>query len=163
VGGASNTGGAVLRKHFSDDQLTELTRRMNPEHPTGLVYTVLPSKGERFPVNDPDLEPKLTPRPNNDAVFLQAMLEGMARTEAEAFQVLQDLGATPVTEILTCGGGAKNHVWTQLRARAVGVPVAAASNGEAAYGAALLARRGWLKDQAEASNKGVELFPARVL
>jgi D-ribulokinase len=109
------------------------------------------------------IAPTILPRTNDDAVFLQAMLEGMARTETEAFQVLQDLGATHVTEILTCGGGAKNHVWTQLRARAVGVPVAAASNGEAAYGAALLARRGWLKDQAEAPNKGVELSPARVL
>lgn len=143
VGGASNTGGACLRAHFSDAQLQELTSRMDPAKPTGLQYTVLPSKGERFPVNDPELAPCLEPRPGDDAVFLQGMLEGMARTEAQAYRVLQELGATAVEEVWTAGGGAANPVWTELRARALGVPVKAAEHGEAAYGAALLALQGY--------------------
>lgn len=49
VGGASNSGGAVLRQHFSDAQLAELSGRMDPGQPTGLDYYPLPKAGERFP------------------------------------------------------------------------------------------------------------------
>lgn len=37
VGGASNSGGAVLRQHFSDEQLAALTPRMDAGRPTGEV------------------------------------------------------------------------------------------------------------------------------
>jgi sugar (pentulose or hexulose) kinase len=152
VGGASNTGGAVLRAHFSDAELRALTPRMDADAPTGLDYVVLSSPGERFPVNDPALAPRLAPRPADDAVFLQGMLEAMARTEARAYAVLAELGAAPVTSVLTAGGGAGNPVWTELRRAALGVPVAAAAHGEAAYGAALLARQGRARlDAGEAS------------
>lgn len=49
VGGASNTGGAVLRRHFSDAQLQELTGHLDASQPTGLDYYPLLSPGERFP------------------------------------------------------------------------------------------------------------------
>ena len=49
VGGASNTGGAVLRRHFTDDQLAALSKRMDPGTPTGLDYYPLNTPGERFP------------------------------------------------------------------------------------------------------------------
>ena len=76
VGGASNSGGAVLRQHFSDTELEALTPRMDPSAPTGLAYYPLPAKGERFPVNDPDKEPCIVPRPDDDAVFLQGASTG---------------------------------------------------------------------------------------
>lgn len=71
VGGASNTGGAVLRRFFNDAQLAELTPRMDASRPTGLDYYPLTAPGERFPVNDPGLQPRLEPMPADDAVFLQ--------------------------------------------------------------------------------------------
>ena len=43
--------------------------------------------------------------------------------------------------MLTAGGGAVNDSWTAIRAAKLGVPVSAAAQGEAAFGAALLARR----------------------
>lgn len=58
------------------------------------------------------------------------MLEGMARIEADAYMLLARLGATPVSRILTAGGGAVNNKWTALRAAAMGVPVDAAQQGE---------------------------------
>jgi sugar (pentulose or hexulose) kinase len=143
VGGASNTGGAVLRKYFTDAELKALTPKMDARSSTGLKYTVLLKKGERFPLNDPEMEPCLEPRPSDDAVFLQGMLEAMAATEAAAYRKLTELGASPVKEILTAGGGAANPVWTELRSKAIGAPVKAAVNGEAAYGAAILARQGY--------------------
>ena len=35
----------------------------------------------------------------SDAVFLQGLLEGVARIEAESYQLLQQLGATPVKKV----------------------------------------------------------------
>jgi D-ribulokinase len=142
VGGASNVGGAVLRQHFSDMQLAELTPRLRPDQPTGLDYIPLPAPGERFPVNDPGLQPRLEPRPADDAMFLQGMLEAMARTEGKAYRLLEELGASRVQGVWTAGGGAKNAAWTELRRQELGVPVVAAEEGEASYGAALLGMRG---------------------
>ncbi|GAX83459.1 hypothetical protein CEUSTIGMA_g10884.t1 [Chlamydomonas eustigma] len=144
VGGASNTGGAVLRKFFADSELHSLTQKMDLSCPTGLDYYPLVKPGERFPINDPGLRPRLEPRPADNVVFLQGVLESMARIEGEAYKLLVQLGASPaVTEVLTAGGGAVNEMWTQLRAGAIGVPVSAAKHGDASYGAALLARQGW--------------------
>ncbi|MHB0986103.1 MAG: FGGY-family carbohydrate kinase [Sulfuricella sp.] len=142
AGGASNTGGSVLRAFFGDAQLEELSARINPVNESGLDYYPLTRPGERFPVNDPDFLPRLTPRPQDDALFLHGLLEGMARIEARGYRLLQELGATPLVSVLTAGGGAKNPTWTTLRARIMGVPVQAARFTEAAYGTALLAARG---------------------
>ena len=143
VGGASNVGGAVLRHHFTDTQLRLLTEHMDPSRPTGLDYYPLPSPGERFPVNDPHLQPRLEPRPPDDALFLQGLLEGVARVEAQAYRLLAEMGASPVTEVVTAGGGARNSVWTAIRQRELGVPVRRSPHSEASYGAALLALQGW--------------------
>ncbi|WIA31867.1 hypothetical protein OEZ86_002732 [Tetradesmus obliquus] len=143
VGGASNTGGAVLRQHFSNEQLQQLSQRINLAQPSGLDYYPLVGPGERFPVNDPGMQPRLMPRPDDDALFLQGMLESMSCIEAQAYQLLAQLGASKVTSVLTAGGGAVNDKWTAMREAALGVPVRPAQQGEASYGAALLARAGW--------------------
>jgi len=113
---------------------------MQPQTPTGLDYYPLPAPGERFPVCDPALQPKLTPRPSSDVVFLQGILEGLARVEQQGYQRLTDLGAPYPERVLTVGGGAGNQAWTTIRRQMLGVPVTAARHQEAAYGAALLAR-----------------------
>ena len=63
VGGASLTGGAVLKKFFTNEELDTLTKRIDPDSPTGLDYYPLLSPGERFPEYDPDKPPRLEPRP----------------------------------------------------------------------------------------------------
>eukprot|EP00245_Coleochaete_scutata_P002753 TRINITY_DN1384_c0_g1_i1.p1 TRINITY_DN1384_c0_g1~~TRINITY_DN1384_c0_g1_i1.p1 ORF type:complete len:556 (+),score=77.98 TRINITY_DN1384_c0_g1_i1:86-1669(+) len=142
VGGASNTGGAALRQHFSDSQLAELSHAINPDVPSPLDYYPLPSVGERFPIADPDMQPRLDPRPERDVEFLHGLLESMARIEAKAYKVLQEMGASPVKRIYTAGGGAKNRTWRIIRERTLGVPVQSSKQTEAAYGVALLARKG---------------------
>ena len=71
VGGASNTGGAVLKQFFTDAEIQSLTDRMDSDTPTGLDYYPRPSPGERFPKNDPTFAPRLAPRVSDDALFLQ--------------------------------------------------------------------------------------------
>jgi sugar (pentulose or hexulose) kinase len=142
AGGASNSGGAVLRQFFDDRTLATLSETIDPAVASPLDYLPLPRAGERFPVNDPTLAPRLSPRPADDAEFLHGLLESLARIEARGYGLLAELGATPVRRVDTAGGGAKNPVWTRIRQRLLGVPVARAAHTEAAYGAALLARDG---------------------
>lgn len=139
VGGGSNSGGAVLRHYFSDSQLAELTPRLHPETPSGLNYMPLLRPGERFPINDPNLAPRLTPRPKDDALFLQGILEAMARIEAEAYRRLADLGAPWPSSVISIGGGAKNPAWRRMREQILGLEVGMARRQQAAYGTALLA------------------------
>jgi D-ribulokinase len=140
VGGASNTGGAVLNAFFTADQLASLSTQIDPALPTGLDYYPLLKPGDRFPLNDPHLPPRLEPRPSDDRLFLQGMLESMARIEAQAYQLLQTLGASPLTRLYTAGGGAQNTVWQQMRSTAIGVPILPAPQTEAAYGTARFIR-----------------------
>jgi len=142
VGGASNSGGAVLRQFFDATQMARLSASLAPDRPTGLDYYPLPAPGERFPIDDPSLQPRLAPRPREDLRFFQGLLEGIARVEANGYRRLQALGAPAPTRVLSIGGGATNAGWTRIRARLMGIPVAPAAAREAAYGAALLALQG---------------------
>jgi len=139
VGGASNTGGAVLKHFFSDDELFNLSQRINPDIPTNLNYYPLLERGDRFPVNNPDFEPILSPRPNDPVIFLQGLLEGIGAIEAQGYQLLSTLGANRLTKVYTAGGGAKNEKWSMIRERYLQVPVLTSPQTEAAYGSALLA------------------------
>ena len=139
-GGASNTGGAVLRQFFSDRELTELSRQIDPSRESPLDYYPLIKPGERFPINDPKLLPRLEPRPDNPVEFLHGLLESMARIEARGYQLLQELGATKLARVYTAGGGTQNPVWTAIRERHLQVPIVNSVHTEAAYGTALLAR-----------------------
>ena len=142
AGGASNTGGNVLFSAFPDTNLDALSAEIDPESDTGLSYYPLSRPGERFPINDPDLAPVMEPRPSSDPEHLKAIFEGIAGIEALAYSRLVDLGAPVLRSVRTVGGGARNPVWTRIRERRLGVPMTAPLSGEAAYGAALLAKAG---------------------
>jgi sugar (pentulose or hexulose) kinase len=142
AGGASNTGGAAIGAFFTKEDIARLTPLIDPEHPTGLDYYPLPKPGERFPVNDPAFQPRLEPRPADERVFFQAILEGIARIEAEAYSKLAELGASPLRSIRTAGGGSANAAWTTIRLKALGVPERPSLSEHAAVGTARLAWRG---------------------
>jgi len=139
VGGASNTGGAVLEQFFNRDEIEQFTTLVQIDHPTGLDYYPLLSPGERFPVNDARLAPRLDPRPTDNAVFFQGILEGIADIELRGYQKLAELGAPWPGKVITTGGGASNEAWRTIRSRLLGIPVVTADHQQAAYGAALLA------------------------
>lgn len=139
AGGASNTGGAALLAHFTAAQMETLTPKLRPDRPTGLDYYPLPKPGERFPIADPNLPPRVSPRPEDDATFFQGLLEGIASVEALAYRRLGELGAPAPRRVISIGGGAKNAAWSRIRGRILGVPIEPAEQPEASYGAALLA------------------------
>ncbi len=141
VGGASNTGGAVLRQFFTNAELAALSPAIDPDRDSGLDYYPLARPGERFPVADPTLPPRISPIPVERAQFLHGLLEGIARIERLAYDRLAALGAPRPVRVLTLGGGACNPQWSRLRQRLLGCPVQACPDVEAACGAARLARR----------------------
>ncbi len=140
VGGASNAGAGILLQFFSANDLDELSRQIDPKRPTGLSLLPLAAKGERFPVDDPELAPRLEPRPISDALYLQALLEGLTEIELIGWHRLEALGAPPVQRVISLGGGARNAQWRRMRQRALGRPVLHRADASAAVGMALLAR-----------------------
>lgn len=147
AGGASNTGGGVLLEHFSETEIASLSREIDTGTALNLGYYPLREPGERFPIADPTYPARMEPRPDARGDFLKAMLEGIADVEALGYSKLHELGGPALRSVRTVGGGAQNTSWTRMRTHALSVPILAPLNGEAAYGAAVLARYGmrdWL-------------------
>ena len=147
VGGASNSGGAALLRYFNLEQIEELSAQVQPAHHTGLNYYPLATTGERFPINDPNMQPRVSPRPMNNVKFLQGLLEGIASIEQQGYELLNQLGAPYPTRIYTTGGGVKNIAWNTIRSLELSAPLVESAHIEAAYGSALLARKGAINIQ----------------
>ncbi|MER8629454.1 FGGY-family carbohydrate kinase [Mesorhizobium opportunistum] len=145
AGGASNSGGKVLAQHFPLARIIELSAAIDPTTETGVDYYPLSTAGERFPIADPALPPRLTPKPADDADYLKAMLEGMAAIEALGYGRLAELGAPALTSVRSVGGGAANPAWTAIRQRKLGVDFLPTLSDEAAAGTARLALKGAAK------------------
>ncbi len=138
VGGASNCGGAILKQFFSEAELENLSQQINTNKESLLNYYPLQKKGERFPINDPNLQPCLEPRPDSNVDFLHGLLASMARIETQGYKLLQQLGSDSLTRVYTAGGGAANQTWTTIRQNYLQVPVLSSPHTESAYGSALL-------------------------
>ena len=126
--------------------------RIDPRCDSPLDYYPLTKIGERFPVNDAQLAPRLEPHPDSDVEFLHGLLQGLANIETAGYARLAELGAPPLKRIVTSGGGAKNEIWEILRQRLLGVPVSTAAHCEAAYGSALLCLDEFYFPRSAASN-----------
>ncbi len=143
AGGGSNSGGAVLRHYFSDQQMQSMQTQLQADKATGLNYYPLLHDGERFPHNDSRWPARLTPRPERDVTFFQGLLEGITQIEHEGYRLLAELGAPYPKRIYTAGGGRTNRVWMEMRQQQLGVSIVIPAHTEAAYGMALLAKQGF--------------------
>ncbi|TMJ35403.1 MAG: carbohydrate kinase [Alphaproteobacteria bacterium] len=142
AGGASNSGGAALAAYFDHNDIVRLTPLIDPGHPTGLDYYPLPKPGERFPINDPTMASRAAPKPDDERLFFQGLLEGIAGVEALGYRRLAELGATPLKTLRTVGGGAANEPWTRIRERLLKIASQPPLSEHAAVGTARLAWRG---------------------
>ncbi|MFM7209200.1 MAG: FGGY-family carbohydrate kinase, partial [Verrucomicrobiota bacterium] len=142
IGGASNCGGRTLLSHFTPERVSELEGSMDADQSTGLDYYPLPSPGERFPFADARMQPRLSPRPAKDSEFLQGILEGLTKVEADGYDKLQELGGPRLRSVRHLGGGTRSRTWMALRSRALNAPCLGALDEEAAAGTARLAWQG---------------------
>ena len=137
-GGSSNAGCGILSKFFSDLEIKELSRQINTSKTTSLNLLPLNSTGERFPVNNPFLEPILEPRPVSDALYLHALLEGLAKIELKGWEKLYELTGSLPERIVTVGGGSKNPQWRAIRENIINIPIVS-RNKTTSFGTALIA------------------------
>ena len=136
-GGASNAGCGILSKFFSDLEIKELSRQINTSKNTSLNLLPLNSKGERFPVNNPNLEPVLGPRPVSDSLYLHALFEGLANIELKGWQKLYELTGSLPKKIITVGGGSRNPQWRKIREKIINIPIVSCKK-TTSFGTALL-------------------------
>jgi sugar (pentulose or hexulose) kinase len=161
VGGASNSGGAVLLAYFSLAEMTRLTQQFNAltaAQQTTLLQQVahnndypLVKPGERFPIANSNFKPKMPAPPSFQAhssnspqgeyaqlQYFIAMVQGVVNVEKLAYDKLQALGAPPVKRLYAVGGGLKNSIWQRLRLQALTVAsttkLMPAQSVDAAYG-----------------------------
>ena len=136
-GGASNAGCGTISKFFSNSEIEDLSKQINPAKETNLKYLPLISRGERFPVNDPLLNPILEPRPVSDALFLHAIFEGLATIELNGWNKIRELTGSFPKKIVSIGGGAKNPQWRSIRQKKLKIPIIS-SDKTTSYGSALI-------------------------
>ncbi len=137
-GGASNAGCGILSKFFSDLEIKELSRQINTSKNTSLNLLPLNSKGERFPINNSNLEPILGPRPVSDSLYLHALFEGLANIELKGWERLQELTGSLPKKIITVGGGSNNPQWRKIREKIINIPIVSCKK-TSSFGTALLA------------------------
>ena len=137
-GGASNAGCGILSKFFSDSEIRELSRQINTSKKTSLNLLPLNSKGERFPINNSNLEPILGPRPVSDSLYLHALFEGLANIELKGWKKMQEFTGSLPKKIITVGGGSKNPQWRKIREKIINIPIISCKK-TTSFGTALLA------------------------
>lgn len=148
VGGASNTGGAVLLNFFDLDEIKHLVRWWfdnHPEEDCRYLYSQdcypLLNPGERFPIADSDFQGRLPlPVPGGEsttqhkAEFLVSLLQGLSYVEELGYNRLQTLGASPLKALFCVGGGSHNALWQCLRRAYLPVTHRSPRSLDAAYG-----------------------------
>lgn len=147
-GGASNSGGEVLRHRFAGADLAELDRQLGArpreaEAATSqhLVYPLV-RKGERMPFVAADAQGWHEGDPQDQVGYYRACLEGVAFLERWSFEELAKLGANVKGIVATTGGGCRSDVWCQIRADVLQRDVVVPAHAESAVGAAILAYAG---------------------
>ena len=137
-GGASNAGCGILSKFFSDLEIKELSRQINTSKNTSFNLLPLNSKGERFPIDDSNLEPILDPRPVSDSLYLHALFEGLANIELKGWEKIGELTGSLPKKIVTVGGGSKNPQWRKIREKIINIPIISCKK-TTSFGTALIA------------------------
>ena len=69
AGGASNSGGDALKRFIDVEKMPALSEWIEVDRPTGRQWHPLPGKGERFPVNDPEMEFAPSDLPDDEVVL----------------------------------------------------------------------------------------------
>lgn len=139
-GGASSTGAGALSAWLPDRDLDALTSAFDADAAPPVAYPLV-GRGERFPFVSSDAT-AFMPENHGDASTFSAILHGVAYVERLAFDLLAATGYDVSGPVLFTGGGARNSVWTQLRADMLGRPVQLPEHAEGAAGMAVLAAAG---------------------
>ena len=150
----------ALAPTLSYDELTSLAEPI-PPGADGLVF--LPYlTGERTPHPDPLARGAfvgLTVR-HGLGHMVRAVLEGVAFSLRDVFELVRETSPTPLRELRASGGGTNSTLWKQIIADVLDAPISLTRTAEGvATGAAILAAvgAGWYSTVGEACDAMVEL------
>jgi xylulokinase len=146
------TQGAGLSLRWFKDQFGVIDGEGDPyEHLTNEAAAIPPGAngllwapylmGERTPHLDPNARAALVgiTASHTRAHVVRAILEGVAFSLRDSFEILKEMGV-PAQSVRLAGGGARSALWRQIQADIYGQPVETVEAEEgAAYGVALLA------------------------
>jgi len=131
---------------FSNQELEELSQAIDTSARSKIATNVYPlpfnSIGERFPTFDPMRKVSLPDGNTSRLDLLHAILESIAKLEADGYYRLAQLGAEPLvpTRVFASGGGARNPALRRMRERNLpGAAFTHSASYEASVGAARLA------------------------
>ncbi|MEN9205409.1 MAG: FGGY-family carbohydrate kinase [Thermostichales cyanobacterium DRC_bins_46] len=138
IGGASSSGGGVLRQLFPGADLAHLDQQISGRPPTGIPSYPVVGGEERYPIAGyrgwlPAAEP-------GSLLFYQALLEGIACIERYG---IEQLPLPYPDQVLTTGGACVSRVWLQIRATVLQRPLVLSRYPQPATGAAMVAAAGF--------------------
>jgi sugar (pentulose or hexulose) kinase len=145
-GGASNTGGEVLRARFPHSDLRAFDSAAARHGPAATVMYPLVGVGERFPFVAPDAAAFVLGEPAGDVEAYRAALEGVAFVERLAYERLAALGAAPEGAVAAAGRASASAVWNRIRATVLQRPLIVPAHPASAFGAAMLAASATIHD-----------------
>lgn len=157
----------VSRSQSAGDLYDHMTREaaQAPAGSEGLLWAPY-LMGERTPHLDPEVRGALVglTASHTRAHVVRAVLEGVAFSLKDTFQILEEMGI-PIGRVRLGGGGARSALWRRIQSEIYGreVEILAAEEG-AAYGAAILAGVGaGLWPSVDAACQSVVHVSARVI
>ena len=142
--------------------LQKSIRDLGTNHVFFLPYLM----GERSPWNDPNARGTFTgiTMDTTQEEMTQAVLEGVAFAMRDIFEIIADLGITPVRTMI-CGGGARSPLWRKILANTLNVSLSVPLCEEGpSMGAAMLAMvaKGEYSNVVEAAEKIIKTEQAEV-
>jgi xylulokinase len=157
-GGASNVGADCLVKNFPDEDLDDLSHKIEGRFPTGIYIYPLTRRGERFPFVDPDAEKFIVGDYSDRHRLFAAYLEGVGYTEKLIYQTLESLGCPVSDRVYATGGGSKNKQWLRIRSSILNKELIVPEITECVFGAAIVAAsRVFYNDVIEATSQMVRI------
>lgn len=142
VGGASNAGGAILSELFTGEENERFSQSDIADAPSRIRYVPLTCSGERFPVVDPYLMPRLEPRPRDRESYFLGIVDSIVEWERRGYVALQAVGAPKIKRLTAVGGGTRNAAWMATRLRDLNLSTFTPISSQPAFGAARLAKLG---------------------
>ncbi len=144
-GGASNTGGECLLRFFPGEDYPVMDDQASSRPlPSDIVVYPIGGRGERLPFASPHAEFFQLGKEKDRLELYTGCLEGVAYLERYSYELLAQLGATPITRVYTSGSGALSTLWCRIRASVLERPLMVPATIEAAMGSCILAASGTL-------------------
>ena len=140
-GGASNTGGEVLRVFFND-KVKEYDNDIMDLPPTNSLVYPLARVGEKLPFFNMDAKGFIEVDACDPAILFKAMLEGLSYVEKLIYDKIENLGYIVNDRVFSMGGGAYSLPWLKIRANVIGKSMARARIVETAFGSCIIAAGG---------------------